>query len=440
MHKEEDPAIHFSFPLPPVIIKQNRMAIPDHESRIAFLRRELEASLAMINSLEKENLELKQEVARLRVQVSALKAHDNERKSMLWKKLQYSMDSNITEKYLQKPAIQMEIPEKSPVVENLYPKEDLVEAAAKKESPARVPKPPPRPPPTTTVPAYVEEVNGNKVPPAPAPPPPPPPPPPPSKLLVRSKAVHRVPEVMDFYRSLMKRDSQRESKTNQMGLPSATNSRNMIGEIENRSAYLLAIKSDVETQGEFINFLTREVEGAAFTEISDVETFVKWLDGELSCLVDERAVLKHFPRWPERKADALREAAFNYRDLKNLQYEVSSFKDNPKQLLTQSLTKIQALQDRLERSVDNIERMREATSKRYREFHIPWKWMLDIGLIGQMKLSSLALAKEYMKRVTKELQYNESSQEEILLLQGVRFAYRVHQVVLMWTPRRHSKN
>lgn len=106
------------------------------------------------------------------------------------------------------------------------------------------------------------------------------------------------------------------------------------------------IKSDVETQGGLINNLTREVETAAFTKISDVEAFVKWLDEELSCLVDERAVLKHFPQWPERKADALREAAFSYRDLKNLQTEVSSFKNNPKQPLTQSLKRMQTLQDR----------------------------------------------------------------------------------------------
>ena len=38
-------------------------------------------------------------------------------------------------------------------------------------------------------------------------------------------------------------------------------------------------------------------------------------------------MLKHF-NWPERKADALREAAFEYRDLKRLLVEVSSFEDD----------------------------------------------------------------------------------------------------------------
>lgn len=46
----------------------------------------------------------------------------------------------------------------------------------------------------------------------------------------------------------------------------------------------------------------------------------------------------------------------------------------------------------------------------------------------QMKLSSLVLAKEYMKRVAKQLQSSEPSQDGDLLIQGVRFAFRVHQV------------
>lgn len=49
----------------------------------------------------------------------------------------------------------------------------------------------------------------------------------------------------------------------------------------------LQIKTDVETQGDFIKFLIKEVEGAAFTNIEDVVPFVKWLDDELSYLVLE---------------------------------------------------------------------------------------------------------------------------------------------------------
>ncbi|KAL3530909.1 hypothetical protein ACH5RR_010231 [Cinchona calisaya] len=359
-----------------------------------------QASQARVNFLEKENQELRQEVARLRAQVNTIKAHDIERKSMLWKKFQNSVDGKITEKSQQKQTFSLEKSEP-----NL--------AAAKEEpKPAKVAKP---------VPA-----NGNKLHSTTAKVPPPPPPPP-SKLLGISKTLRRVPEVMELYRSLMKRDAQKESRNSANGNLPIPSPGNMIGEIENRSTYLLHIKSDVETHGELVSFLSREVEIAEFGDISEVESFVKWLDGQLSCLVDERAVLKHFPQWPERKADALREAACSYRELKNLESEVSSYEDNPKQQLTESLRKMQALQDRLEKNVNNIERVREGTSKKYRELHIPWTWMLDTGVVGQLKFSSVMLAKHYMKKIVKELESSGASQDDHLLLQGVRFAYRVHQ-------------
>jgi hypothetical protein len=58
--------------------------------------------------------------------------------------------------------------------------------------------------------------------------------------------------------------------------------------------------------------------------------------------VDERAVLKHFV-WPEKKADALREAAFGYCDLKKLETEASSFRADSRQPCTSALKKMQAL-------------------------------------------------------------------------------------------------
>lgn len=135
----------------------------------------------------------------------------------------------------------------------------------------RVPKPPPKPScsssssststsptsPSTTTP------ENRATPEAPAPPPPPtlatksvpPPPPPPSKaapppppppplrkgLKPMPAKVRRVPEVVEFYHSLMRRDSRRESGSGVPDVPANTNARDMIGEIENRSAHLLAV-------------------------------------------------------------------------------------------------------------------------------------------------------------------------------------------------------
>ncbi|XP_010529193.1 PREDICTED: protein CHUP1, chloroplastic-like isoform X2 [Tarenaya hassleriana] len=274
------------------------------------------------------------------------------------------------------------------------------------------PAPPPPPPPPATVSKHH--------------PPPPPPPPPKSLYTVAAEKVRRVPEVVEFYHSLMRRDSasSRRDSTGSNGaggteaLPAtaAANARDMIGEIENRSAYLLAIKTDVETQGDFIRFLIKEVENAAFSDIEDVVPFVKWLDDELSYLVDERAVLKQFD-WPEQKADALREAAFSYFDLKKLESEASRFRDDPRQPSAPALKKMQSL-------FENLSRMRESAAAKYKTFQIPVDWMLETGITSQIKLASVKLAKNYMKRVSAEL---EAVDEEELIVQGVRFAFRVHQ-------------
>ncbi|KFK43025.1 hypothetical protein AALP_AA1G069100 [Arabis alpina] len=361
----------------------------EDDSDLMRLVKELQASLMRNDKLEKENRDLRQEVARLRAQVSNLKAHDNERKSMLWKKLQSSYDGGITEETNQKAPESVKSNIKSQEVRNPNPK-----------------------------PKVQEQSTATK---------PPPPPPLPSKTTLGKRSVRRAPEVVELYRALTKRESHMGNRINQNGVLSPAFSKNMIGEIENRSKYLSDIKSDTNRHRDHIHFLISKVEAATFTDISEVETFVKWIDEELSSLVDERAVLKHFPKWPERKADSLREAACNYKGLKNLETEILSFKDNPKDSLTQALQKIHSLQDRLEESVNSTERIRDSTGKRYKDLQIPWEWMLDAGLIGQLKYSSLRLAQAYMKRITNELESNGGAKDGNLMLQGVRFAYTIHQ-------------
>lgn len=283
----------------------------------------------------------------------------------------------------------------------------------------RMPTPPPLPPSTAAVGM------------------PPPPPPPPNGLqdLQRQTGdkVHRVPQVVEFYQSLVKREAQKEVAN----VRSATSSNvadahnNLIGELENRSAYLLAVKADVETQGDFVQSLANEVRLAIYTNIKDVVNFVRWLDEELSFLVDERAVLKHFD-WPESKVDVLREAAFEYQDLQKLESEVASFVDSPTLSCDTALNKMLSLLELVEKSVYGLLRTRDMVIARYKDFNIPTYWLLDSGLLGKIKLTCVQLAQKYMKRVISELGAIATVPEkepirEFLLLQGVRFAFRVHQ-------------
>lgn len=197
------------------------------------LKKELEVSQSKICFLEKENHDLRQEIDRLRAQVNTFRAHDLERKSILWKKLQnYSVDAKLPpERSQHRPTLSLELPEQNSLLDlDRNPKQDFLKSAVKEERASKSLKPPPRP-------DYSVE-NGNKLPSFPAPPPPPPLP---SKLLTRSKTLRRMPEVMEFYRSLMKRDAQKENKANSTRNLPVLNPRNMIGEIENRSSYLLNV-------------------------------------------------------------------------------------------------------------------------------------------------------------------------------------------------------
>lgn len=292
----------------------------------------------------------------------------------------------------------------------------------------RIPNPPPRP--SSTVP-NLEKRDGAG--PIPLLPPPPPPPPPPPKFSAKSSGImQKAPQVAELYHSLMKRDSRKDNSGGGVcDAPDVANVRSsMIGEIENRSSYLLAIKADVETQGEFVNSLIKEVNSAVYRDIEDVVAFVKWLDDELCFLVDERAVLKHF-NWPEKRADTLREAAFGYLDLKKLESEATSYEDDPRLPCEVALKKMVSLSEKIEHSVYNLLRTRDAVARSCKDFQIPTDWMLDSGLISKIKFASVKLARKYLKRVAAELLAMGASDKgpalEYMLLQGVRFAFRIHQ-------------
>ncbi|XP_061339247.1 protein CHUP1, chloroplastic isoform X2 [Gastrolobium bilobum] len=311
--------------------------------------------------------------------------------------------------------------------------------------PTRVPRPPPKPSGAAAVSTISNPSNGvPSSPPIPPPPPgapprppggPPPPPPPPGSLsrgAMDGDKVHRAPQLVEFYQSLMKREAKKDTSSLLVSSTSnASDARsNMIGEIENRSTFLLAVKADVETQGDFVMSLATEVRAASFSDIDDLVAFVNWLDEELSFLVDERAVLKHFD-WPEGKADALREAAFEYQDLMKLEKQVSTFIDDPKLSCEAALKKMYSLLEKVEQSVYALLRTRDMAISRYKEFGIPVNWLSDSGVVGKIKLSSVQLAKKYMKRVASELDMLSGPEKEptreFLVLQGVRFAFRVHQ-------------
>lgn len=275
------------------------------------------------------------------------------------------------------------------------------------------PKPPSRPPPPPPPPP-------NRIPGRGGVPVPVPPPPPLQQGPSRISTVNKATALVEMYNSLTKRDAKRTAAV------SAAHHNSIVGELQNRSTHLLAIKADVETKGEFINDLIKKVHTTTYTDVEQVLTFVDWLDQQLSTLSDETAVLKHFS-WPERKADALREAAFEYRDLNHVLTEISSLSDDDNPTSCEAtLRKTSSLLDKLEKSMNRLVNLRSSAMPSYKELRIPTDWMLDSGIASKMRLASVKLAKVYMKRALKELD-RDTGNEAALVAQSVRFTYRVHQ-------------
>jgi hypothetical protein len=192
---------------------------------ITPLRNQINAIVERNRYLEEQNLQLRQEVRLLRNQIQSLKERDSDEKTVLVKKLHASsLTSNCSSK------------EKQILPYNyILSSEQTVSRLELKGKEPRVPKPPPGP-------KQIQATQTSKKDGLPAPPPPPPPP---SLTKMQGggalKAVQRVPEVVELYRMLTRREGKMDGKTGSVGLPVAMNSREMIGEIENRSAYVLAV-------------------------------------------------------------------------------------------------------------------------------------------------------------------------------------------------------
>ncbi|KAI4344696.1 hypothetical protein L6164_011894 [Bauhinia variegata] len=391
------------------------------ENLIKNLQSELLALKAELNEVKSFNVELESQNKKLNETLAAAEAkitalcnreketigeHQNPKFKDIQKLIADKLERSTINKQATSEAIFVKAPFPVPKAIHAIP-----EGTIKGRKPPASPCAPPPPPPL---------------------PPPPPPPPIPSRPAAKAANSQKAPALADLFHSLRKLEGKKDSIGPEYHhRPAAISAHSsIVGEIQNRSAHLLAIKADIATKGEFINGLIKKVVNAAYVDIEDVVKFVDWFDGELSSLADERAVLKHF-NWPEKKADALREAAVEYRELKSLEQEISSYKDDPDIPCGVALKKMASLLDKSERSIQRLIKLRNSVMRSYQEYKIPTAWMLDSGIMAKIKQASMTLVKMYMKRVTLELESIQNSDkissQESLLLQGVHFAYRAHQ-------------
>ncbi|KAK4775839.1 hypothetical protein SAY87_023800 [Trapa incisa] len=401
-------------------VELGETTIKNLESDVSGLREELEKARELNSDLELRNQKLSEDLAAAEKKISALSSRE---KQMMMK----DMESNgeyLTPKFKD--------------IQKLISSKLETPKVMKDGSDQSGFKPSGRPELPISQNPGVTDNSLRKSPPPPSHSLPPPPPPlPPSRPRARGgSSTQKAPAIVEFYQFLTKKEGKKDRTYvghSSKSLPSTASAHSsIVGEIQNRSSHLLAIKTDIETKGELINSLIQKILTAAYTDIEDVLKFMDWVDGELSSLVDERAVLKHF-NWPEKKADAMREAAVEYRSLKMLEDEISSFKDDRDVPCGTAQKKMANLLDKSERSIQRLNKLRNSVLRSYQEHKIPTDWMLDSGIVSKIKQASMKLAKAYMQRVTLEFELvcrsDREATQEALLLQGVHFAFRAHQFV-----------
>jgi len=222
-------------PIPPycnLISSDEKEMMREGDACVTLLRSKLHGLVERNRALEEENKQLRHQVSQLKGQISSLEGQDTD-KRMLWKKLENYATSISYSK--EKQFVQSNDGAKEAVDLNsslYHSRQQFSRVNLVRSRAPRVPNPPP------TQPKATMRKEGCMT-----PPPPPPPPPLPSKLQRSTKAIQRVPEVVELYRSLVRREGKNDAKSGPIGIPAATNSREMIGEIENRSAYVLAVST-----------------------------------------------------------------------------------------------------------------------------------------------------------------------------------------------------
>ena len=254
--------------------------------------------------------------------------------------------------------------------------------------------------------------------------------------------MRRAPEVVAMYQELRKaligekgggKSGQKSGKGGAQGSAEAGDFR---AEIEGKSAYITAVKRDVEDYADFIRQLAGEVRRLRASSMPDLCTFVDVLDEALDVLTDERAVLKSFD-WPEARADAMREATHVFRELSDLRHKAGAWAIGP-DACEAECSRIQSYFEKVHQRVEKLVITLDADQKRFREHGVPW----DASILKELKDSTLRLAQLYMARVAQEVQSvkraaglrsprgsKAATRAHTLLVGAVRFGFRVHQFV-----------
>lgn len=206
-------------------------------------------------------------------------------------------------------------------------------------------------------------------------------------------------------------------------------------ELESRSGYVRQINTERDKFGPMILDLARQIADFKASRIEHIQAFLAEVERRLAKLTDERMVLKgerFAALWPERRLDAMREAAALDRELRALLQSMDpegpawTPKSNVKDELLQVVEKFDVVRPQVDartRSKDEVQRRLDAEK-------VPFDW----SLLDKIVLVSVGLAKYAMAMMLSA--YEDLAQQvgpaavtrmESVLEKTLRFAFRIHQ-------------
>jgi len=206
-------------------------------------------------------------------------------------------------------------------------------------------------------------------------------------------------------------------------------------ELESRSSYMKQIMAEREKFGPMIHDLARQIASFQGKTIEHITVFLAEVERRLARLTDERMVLRgeqFAGQWPEKRLDAMREAAALHKELLNMLHTMDpegegwTARTNVRDELLQVVEKFDAIRPQVDARV----RGKEEVARRLAGERIPFDWSL-INAIQLVAVTQaryvLAMMLEAIHGLQQQMGDAAASKVEQLAEQALRFAFRCHQ-------------
>ncbi|XP_010538495.1 PREDICTED: uncharacterized protein At4g04980 isoform X2 [Tarenaya hassleriana] len=169
-----------------------------------------------------------------------------------------------------------------------------------------------------------------------------------------------------------------------------------LAEMTKRSAYFQQIEDDVQKYTKSIDELKHEIHSFETKDMKELLEFHCKVESVLEKLSDETQVLARFEGFPQKKLEAIRSAAAEYKKLDGIMNELKNWKVKPP--LNELLDKIERFFNKVKGEIDALERTKDEQAKMFQSHKIH----LNFDILVQIKESMVDVSSNCMELALKE--------------------------------------